>query len=341
MPTKENRGVKTGTTSIARDYRTKYPDMPTKKLARIMYSENNLLFTNEEAARSALRYIEGKNGANHRLVKAVTSSEFFKVEDRARNPYNLPASDETAFEPYVIKGHKKVLILSDIHVPYHSIDAITAAIQYAKKTKPDALLLNGDTIDCHRLSRFIKDPKKRNFKLELDTFKALFDIFEKELKCKIYFKIGNHEERYEHFLYEKASELVGIEEFEFENIIKARARGIEIIGDKRPMKLNNLWGIHGHEYVGGISAPVNPARGLFLKAKVSTFQGHNHQTSEHTEPTLTGKMVTTWSLGCLSELHPAYMPLNKWNHGFAEVDLDSNGEDFEFNNKRIFKGKIV
>ncbi len=105
--------------------------------------------------------------------------------------------------------------------------------------------------------------------------------------------------------------------------------------------LNNLWGIHGHEYVGGISAPVNPARGLFLKAKVSTFQGHNHQTSEHTEPTLTGKMVTTWSLGCLSELHPAYMPLNKWNHGFAEVDLDPNGEDFEFNNKRIFKGKIL
>ena len=341
MPTTEKRGVKSGTTSLARDYRTKYPDMPTKKLARIMYNENNLLFTNEETARSSLRYIEGKNGANHRLVKAVTGSEFFKVEDRARNPYNLPASDETAFEPYIIKGHKKVLILSDIHVPYHSIDAITAALHYAKKSKPDALLLNGDTIDCHRLSRFIKDPKKRNFKLELDTFKALFDIFEKELKCKIYFKIGNHEERYEHFLYEKASELVGVEEFEFENIIKARARGIEIIGDKRPMKLNNLWGIHGHEYVGGISAPVNPARGLFLKAKVSTFQGHNHQTSEHTEPTLTGKMVTTWSLGCLSELHPAYMPLNKWNHGFAEVDLDPNGEDFEFNNKRIFKGKIV
>ena len=330
-----------GNSLIARTYRAKYPEMPTIKLARIMYAENNLAFMSVERARSSLRYIEGKNGSTHRSKISTQNGAFLKAEARPYNPYNLPKSDETAFEPYIFKGHKKVLILSDIHVPYHSIDAITAAIQYAKKTKPDALLLNGDTIDCHRLSRFIKDPKKRNFKLELDTFKALFDIFEKELKCKIYFKIGNHEERYEHFLYEKAGELVGIEEFEFENIIKARARGIEIIGDKRPMKLNNLWGIHGHEYVGGISAPVNPARGLFLKAKVSTFQGHNHQTSEHTEPTLTGKMVTTWSLGCLSELHPAYMPLNKWNHGFAEVELDANGEDFEFNNKRIFKGKIV
>jgi hypothetical protein len=31
--------------------------------------------------------------------------------------------------------------------------------------------------------------------------------------------------------------------------------------------------------------------------------------------------------------------LNKWNHGFAMVDID--GEDFEFRNKRIFQGKIL
>jgi len=122
---------------------------------------------------------------------------------------------------------------------------------------------------------------------------------------------------------------------------KARANGIEIIADKRYMKMNDLCVIHGHEYVGGISAPVNPARGLFLKGKVSCIQGHNHQTSEHTEPTMTGKMVTTWSLGCMSELHPAYMPLNKWNHGFAVVDLDDNGLDFEVRNKRVLKGKVL
>jgi len=320
---------------LARQYRDKYGmAMPTLKLARIMYKENSLLFSSLDSARTCLRKIEGKsNSGNGNSVVTHPTPE------RPKNPYKLPASDETAFTPYEIKGHKRIAIFSDIHVPYHSIDCITAAIDFCKKEKPDALLLNGDTIDCHRLSRFIKDPKKRNFALELDTFKELFNVFERELKCKIYFKVGNHEERYEHFLYEKAGELVGIEEFTFENIITARARGIEIIADKRPMKMGGLWGIHGHEYIGGISAPVNPARGLNLKAKVSCFQGHNHQTSEHTEPTLGGKMVTTWSLGCMSELHPAYMPLNKWNHGFAMVDID--GEDFEFRNKRVFKGKIL
>ena len=143
------------------------------------------------------------------------------------------------------------------------------------------------------------------------------------------------------FLMQKAGELIGIEEFEFENIIKARANGIDIIASNRYMKLNDLNGLHGHEYIGGISAPVNVARGLYLRGKVSAFQGHNHSTSEHSETDMNGKITTTWSIGCLSELHPAYMPLNKWNHGCAMVELDENGKDYQFHNKRIFNGKIL
>ena len=323
---------------IAREWRSKHPKEPSLKLARmIMASKDMIAFKSVEDARNKLRYIEGKSGGYHR--KKVVGTEFYKDESRPYNPYKLPQSDESSYEPFVISGHKRMAVFSDIHVPYHSMDAITAAISYCKKEKPDALLLNGDTIDSHRLSRFIKDPRKRNFKHELDTFKSLIEVFEKELKCAIYFKVGNHEERYESFLYEKAGELVGVEEFEFENIIKARAKGIGFISDKRVIHIGELSGIHGHEYVGGISAPVNPARGLFLRGKVSCFQGHNHQTSEHTEPTMNGRMITTWSIGCLSELHPAYMPLNKWNHGFAIIDMD--GEKYEFRNKRIYKGEVL
>ena len=334
--TNQVRGIDIARRALAS---VKFRKYPRSKQARILYRDNPLSFKNVDAARYVFRYLAHKTGK----TKAKTiggESAFAEIEDRPKNPYNLPASDETIYDPYVIKGHKRVGIFCDLHLPYHSISAITAAFDYVKKDKPDAILLNGDIIDCHRLSRFIKDPKKRNFKLELDTFQQFFNIVEKTFKCKIYYKLGNHEERYEHFLFEKAGELVGIEEFEFGNIIKARARGIEMIQDKRYMLLNALAGIHGHEYVGGISAPVNPARGLFNRGKVSSFQGHNHQSSEHTEPTLTGKTITTWSIACLSELHPAFMPLNKWGHGFAICDLDSNGEDYEFRNKRIIKGKV-
>lgn len=327
-------------TKKAREYREKYgSDMPTLKLARILFKENSLLFKNLEDARGTLRYIEGKKGQRDRKHLKIDK---FRVEaPRPYNPYNLPPSEETEYTPFIIKGYKKVGIMNDIHLPYHNIIALTEAIRYLKAEKIDALLLNGDIIDCFQLSRFMKDPRKRDFKYEIDTLKAFFDIIDKELKCKVFFKIGNHENRYEHFLLQKAHELIGIEEFEFSNIIKAREKGIDMISSNRFMKLNELNGIHGHEYIGGVSAPVNIARGLYLRGKVSAFQGHNHATSEHTESNMDGKIITTWSIGCLSELHPSYMPLNRWNWGVALVELDSNGVDYQFHNKRIFKGKIL
>lgn len=318
---------------LAKDYRDKYGwDMPTLKLSRIMFNDNPLLFSNVDNARQTLRSIENKMGKsnNYKIIK--------EMPERPKNPYNLPESDEAIYQPYDLKA-KRLLVFSDIHIPYHNIEALTCAFDFAKGEKPDAILLNGDTLDFFGLSRFSKDPKARSFAHELKTFKEFMDILKKTFNAKIYFKIGNHEERYFHFLWMKAHEIVGVEEFELENIIKSRAEGIEIIKDKRIIKAGDLNIIHGHEFGGSVFSPVNIARGLFLKGKVSAMQGHNHQTSEHTESNMNGEITTTWSLGCLSELHPAYLPINKWNHGFALVDID--GQDFEVRNKRIFKGKIL
>lgn len=322
---------------IAIQYRKKYgPEMPSLKLARIMYAENNLLFSTLDSARSALRRIEGKNGKESRA--RYKHNELFMSKDRPKNPYNLPKSEEVIWEPFKL-NYKRVGVLSDIHIPYHNISALTVAIDYLKACKIDCLLLNGDAIDCFILSRYSKDPKKRNFAFELDTWKAMFEVFEREFNVPIVYKLGNHEERYEAFLWQKAGELVGVDEFEIENLLKARARGITVIKDKQIIKAGSLNIAHGHEFTGGGFQPVNVARGLFLRAKTSAMQGHNHQTSEHTESDMDGKITTTWSVGCLSELHPQYMPINKWNHGCAFVEID--GEDFQVHNKRIYKGKIL
>lgn len=317
---------------IARQYRDKFGmEMPTHKLARIIYEKEKLTFKDVEDARKSLRRIEGKNGKKDGTIITHPAKE------RPKNPYKLPTSDETIYEPFKIEA-KRLAVLSDIHIPYHSIEALTATFDYLKHYKPDAILLNGDTLDFHGLSRFVRDPKKRHFAEELTAFEQFMETLNNLFKCKVYFKIGNHEERYEHFLWQKAGELVGVEEFELNAIIKKRA-DVEIIGEKRIMKAGDLNIIHGHEFSSGFFSPVNVARGLFLRAKVSAMQGHNHQTSEHTEPNLNGQIITTWSLGCLSELHPAYLPINKWNHGFSCIDI--HGDNFEVKNMRIWKGKIL
>lgn len=319
--------------TVARKYREKHgSDMPTLKLARIMYKENSLLFNHVEDARTSLRYIEGKSGGGQ-YVKDIE-----RVPDRPKNPYNLPASDETNYDPFIL-NHKKILLLSDIHIPYHSISALTAAFDFAKKQKPDAVLLNGDTIDFFGLSRFCKEPGKRSFAEELKMFAEFFIILQKTFKCPIYMKEGNHEVRYNHFLWQKAGELDGVEEFKLEEIIKKRAPGVKYIGGKTIIKAGGLNILHGHEFSQTVFSPVNIARGLFLRAKVSSLQSHCHQVSEHTEPDLNKGITTCWSTGCLCELYPDYMPINKWSHGFAIVDVD--GENFEVQNKRIFKGRVL
>ena len=160
-------------TDIARSYRDKFPDMPTLKLARIIYKEHNLQFKDVEDARYILRQIEGKTDKKHKNY--AVNKKYIKEEARPYNPYKLPDSDETIYKPFVFPKHKKVGILSDVHLPYHSLDALTEALTILKKEKVDALLLNGDTIDCHQLSRFTKDPKKRDFKYELDCLKSFLN----------------------------------------------------------------------------------------------------------------------------------------------------------------------
>src|SRR5688572_24351476 len=85
---------------IAREYRGKreYKNMPTLKLARIMYNDHKLLFTNIEDARQRLRYIEGKSGAKQKV--SVKSTVFVKEEARPLNPYNLPETFEDTRKPY-------------------------------------------------------------------------------------------------------------------------------------------------------------------------------------------------------------------------------------------------
>lgn len=326
---------------VAREYRTKHgAEMPVRKLARIMYKENNLLFKDEEQARYYLGYIEGKRlGGSHKKYPTKNPEiKKFHVGERVANPYNLPQSDEIDYKPFRL-NYKKIAVLNDIHIPYHSMDALTITLDFIKKENPDCILLNGDIIDAHSLSRFVKDPKKRDFGGELRMFKQFFDILEKNFpNAKKIFKIGNHEERYQHFLWMKAGELAGIEEFELANILKARANGIEIVSDKKIIQAGGLNIIHGHEFSSGFFSPVNIARGLYLRGKTSAIQGHNHRSSEHTEKDMNGKITTTWSIGCLCELSPAYAPINNWNWGFAIVYVD--GKNFDVVNKRIYEGKI-
>ena len=72
---------------------------------------------------------------------------------------------------------------------------------------------------------------------------------------------------------------------------------------------------------------------------VCTIAGHRHQTSEHAFKTADNKHIHCWSLGCLCDMQPEYAVLNKWNHGFATIEL--YGKQFAVVNKRIIEGVVL
>jgi predicted phosphodiesterase len=257
------------------------------------------------------------------------------------NPLGLPDSKENQYNPYKFPvNHNDILFLTDIHVPYHNIPALTAALKYGLENEVNTIYINGDLIDFYAISRFQKDPRKRDLASEIymarDFLYTLRRLFPTQA---IYFKAGNHDIRWDHYLINNASDLVGIEEFSLQSIMHLDKLNITFIPDKQLVRMGKLVALHGHEFGSSMFSPVNIARGLYLRAKDNAICGHHHQTSEHTEPNINGKVTTCWSVACLCELHPDYMPINKFTHGFAHVKVFDN-DDFEVTNYRIVDGKI-
>ena len=131
-----------------------------------------------------------------------------------------------------------------------------------------------------------------------------------------------------------------MDEFRFEVLMGFFDLGITYVTDKRPIHLGHNIIVHGHEFGQQIFSPVNPARGLFLRAKHTAACGHHHATSEHSERDLGAKTIVCWSIGCSCDLNPLYRPINSHNNGFAIQTTLPDGT-FDFANKRIIDGRIV
>lgn len=309
-------------TTIAREAVIQFPETPTRTLAQKIYNDNPSVFLNFESARTIVR--------TARKNKKMPICPFD----------SLPKGmlDFKEWEPYVI-DERVVLIICDLHIPYHNKESLKIALEYAQHIGISAILFMGDCSDFYSVSRWDKDPRNRNFQKEIDTVQDILDSIRQAFPdIGLYYLIGNHEERLERYLRVKAPELLGYRALDYSEIIDARQFDIKIIDQKRIVKIDTLNCIHGHEFGRSISNPVNPARGLYLRGKETAICGHFHQSSQHTEKSMTNKVTTCWSVGCLCDLRPEYLPMNKWNHGFAIVIVTDDG--FQVLNKNIINGKV-
>jgi len=320
----------------ARELCHQFPQAPNRQLARMLYAEFTAHYRDIEAARDAIRYVRGVRGEKNR--KCIANAEPWEPQLAGWKP-QMPPSQADAWRPVTLPGVERVLSLSDVHAPFHDEAALAAAIQHGQKLRPDAVIINGDFGDHYAGSRFQKDPRLIDYTAELDCQAELLGYLRSKFrKAWILFKLGNHDERWDHFCWNKAPELSNEKQLQLHNRLNFEKFGIQRVDDN-PIMAGKLPILHGHELAKG-NSPVNPARGTFLKANHSVLIGHHHRTSTHSDPDMFGKETACWSQGCLCELTPRYARINKWNHGFAFIEVERDG-DFNVHNYRISnEGKV-
>lgn len=312
-------------------------------LARILLSENPAEFKDFEDARQAVGYYSGRRGNMGRKArKAVTGIELSKPETPDYTPFKIPESHAADFTPFQIPTNiERILMLQDIHVPYHCKQTVDAAIKYGKENQVDAVCINGDGLDCYKLSKYETDPRKRDFDGELEDMRQLLQYIKQELpNAFIYYKVGNHEERWERFLMQHP-QLLKIKEFQLDVLLRlGEMRNVEYITNKRVIQVGDLYIFHGHELNNGTFAPANVATGLFNKTLSHAVAGHHHRVSVNIRKPFMGKVIITKSFGCMCELNPSYMPVNEWVNGWGMVTI-KNGKHITksiiYEDKRIIE----
>ena len=317
---------------IVKEYLAKYPNLPNLTLAKKIFKENKLQFATVETVRTCLRMYRGKIGIKNKNSTADKSFFNQKIE------FKMPESYAETFDAYEIK-QSRILILSDLHFPYQDNKAIQLAINYGKEKGVNCILINGDLIDFATISRHERDWRHRSVAVEFNAVREFLQELRKHFpKAKIVFKEGNHDERWEKWLFLKAPEIFDDVEFKLETRLRLGELHIDIVKDKLPVKIGKLNVLHGHELQGG--GGVNPARATFLKTIDNVLIGHCHRTSQHTEPTFGGNVIVTTSQGCLCGMYPMFARVNKWNLGFSFVELDIKTGNYRLDNLKIINNQV-
>ena len=316
----------------------KYPSHSTRGLATLIWKleGSNLVWDSMESVRDYIRRYRNESPKARQEKNPIVR---FKREVR-----ELPESWGSKKQVFTIpSGYKKIAVISDLQVPFHDVDAIKNAFKHINLQKCDCMLINGDLVDFYGLSSYEKDPRKRNFKAELEDSIEVLKWIRDNFKGIIYYSLdANHENRFEKYMLSKAPELLSTDLFKIEDLLQLHDLRIIPLRGYDHIKIGKLPVLHGHTVFRSFGS-VNPAKTVFDRLKTSALVAHCHKKAEYTWTDLENNPHTCWTTGCLMNIDSvSYNPHgNNYVHGFAIVNvLDKDGK-FSVENKLIIGDKIV
>lgn len=323
--------------------KNEYKYVNITKVSQAVLNDNPAIKISLKSAKNLIA--EGKlpkNDKEKRMIKYDKDAllDFAVDPSNYDKDFEVPKSFYEESEVFTIPNSvSKLLVIGDLHIPFHHIEGIKLAVRYAKENGCDGILLNGDMMDFHFASRFLRDPRYRNAVKEIEVGKVFLESLRKYFTDeKIYYKIGNHDQRLELRLIDTMPELHDLDELKLTNLLGLHDLGIDTIAPLAITEFGKLNILHGHEFH---RYGIHVAYNNLLKSMDNIMFCHYHKTQEYIHTVLKGDVLGSWSVGCLCGLRPEYLPLNNWNLGFAIVSRRGHNGSFEVSNKKIISGRIL
>ena len=324
MPSKEWK-IKKGVeySELIKRYKVEFPYLDDMPLGKIIVDREKLQYSPETFAKMIPYARDTKKDVS------LDDDEFV---------IDIPESLYKERERFVIPaGIERLLFIADLHIPYHNIQAIKLAIKYGYDNGMRGIFLGGDIIDFYSISSFQRLPHLRQVKIEVDlTRQFLYNLRDKFPDLEIYYKIGNHENRWTNYLIKQAPELYDMDSMQFDDVMHLTKLRIKMIDSLTVTEYGKLNIIHGHEIFGG---GIHAARNFRIKASDNVLFAHVHKSQEDLTKTIKDKIMGGWNVGCLCGTSPDYMSINNWNLGFAFLTREKDGF-FTVQNKKIINGYI-
>lgn len=233
----------------------------------------------------------------------------------------------------------RTVIANDFHGQFRDKKTCSMFFNFLKREKPDRIILNGDIVDFYSISRFDKDPsRKEDLQDELnDGYNLLFDI----CGCcdaKVDYTQGNHEKRLEKYLRSNAAALATLDALKIESLLGFEELGITYHRDG--VWVGDLFVYHGSLVMQEAGYTAKAER---LKNGCSGISGHTHRDGKSPRRHRGGQLCW-WENFCMCGLEPEYVEgVANWTQGWSMVTTVGKRPDVEpiavLGGRYLYRGK--
>lgn len=222
---------------------------------------------------------------------------------------------------------RKVIVIPDMHVPYHDEDVWELILLAIQRTKPTHVVIIGDFADFYTVSSHSKDPaRKINFQTEVDAVNEELDRLQAitdRIGAKVVYVEGNHENRLDRFLAGQAPQLASY--ITTRRLFEISRRGWKWVPYRDFTKIGKMHFTHDLDRSGKHAAAQAVAD---FGGNVTI--GHTHRGCVAYLGTVRGEnymcLNVGWGgdFGSIDYKHKA-RALRDWQHGFGLVYVEGNG----------------